>query len=69
MQYHNAQLGVHVHRDVTIVPIGPSELHRIERSALLEAREGDAGEGAGAGDVARVDQRRILEPDAMTTEE
>ena len=28
VQYHNANLGVHMQRDTTMIPIGPSDLHK-----------------------------------------
>ena len=28
VQYHNPDLGVHIQGDISMVPIGPSELHR-----------------------------------------
>lgn len=28
VQYHNTELGVHIQKDTSLVPIGPSELHR-----------------------------------------
>lgn len=28
VQYHNTELGVHIQKDSSMVPIGPSELHR-----------------------------------------
>lgn len=28
VQYHNAELGVKIQNDTTMVPIGPSEMHR-----------------------------------------
>jgi len=42
VQYHNPELGVHQQRDVTLIPIGPSDLHRSVESEEHRDRKADA---------------------------